>query len=389
MLKMKKKNFVILLIVVFFLGVGITLGGSWFTRALTGSIVVPKSEYMALTNFAKDFDKLYEVDRYVSASYLWDYDKDKLDEALSRKFVSLLGDKYSTYMNQKEYKAWNDELSGSFYGVGVTFVQEKGKYIVKETIEGSPARKAGFVAGDVLLTVNGKTYKNQDDMAAAIRGEKGTEVKIEYMRGKTHKVATMIREEIVVESVTSQVMNSNIGYIRISSFDENTGKDFENELAEMENKGVKGLIIDLRLNGGGYVDECVKVADALLPACTITSMTDKNGKKKSFDSDASCTDLPYVLLVDGGTASASEILAGAVQDNKGGKIVGTKTFGKGIVQSTFELTDKSCVKLTTMEYLTPLGNKVHKLGITPDYIVNLKANSNIDYQLNKAIELLK
>ena len=389
MLKLKKKNFIILLIVIFFLGIGVAFGTSAAFRAITGSTVVSERQYQSLVNFAKDFNTLYEVNAHVSNEYLWDYDKDKIDEKLSRKFVDMLGDEYSTYMNKKEYKAWNDELSGSFFGVGVTFAKEDGKYIVRDTVKDSPAERAGFIEGDILTKVDGKTYKDQEKMANAIRGPKGTQVTLEYIRNGVVRQATMTREEITVDSVTSKVMADNIGYIRISDFEKNTAKQFENELGEIENQGVKGLVIDLRLNGGGYVTESVKIADMLLGACTVTTMTDKNGKKKSFDSDASHTDLPYVLLVDGGTASASEILAGAVQDNKGGKLVGTKTFGKGIVQSTFELSSGACVKLTTMEYMTPDGYKVHKKGIKPDYEVKLKANDKTDYQLNKALELLK
>lgn len=389
MLKLKKKNFIILLIVIFFLGMGMAFGGGAIYRALTGQAVVSEAQYASLVGFAKDFKTLYEADLNVSNSFLWDYDKDKIDKKLTREFVDLLGDKYSTYMSKKEYKAFNDDLSGTFYGVGVTFTKEEGKYIVKETVKDSPAERAGFKQGDILTKVDGKTYKDQDKMASAIRGPKGTQVTLEYIRNGAVLSATMTREEIAVDSVTSKVIDGDIGYIRISSFDKNTSEQFENELQDIENQSVKGLVIDLRLNGGGYVTESVKIADMLLGSCTVTSMTDKNGKKKSFDSDASHTDLPYVLLVDGGTASASEILAGAVKDNKGGKLVGTKTFGKGIVQSTFEMREGDCVKLTTMEYLTPNGNKVHKKGIKPDYEVKLKPYDSTDYQLNKALELLK
>lgn len=389
MLKLKKKNFIILLIVVFLLGAAVTIGGAEIYKAVAGKTTVSVEEYQSLENFAEDFDQLYETHQYISKNFLWDYETDKIQTKLCKALVKSLGDEYSTFMTKKEFQAFQDSLSGAFYGVGVTFVKEKGKYIVQETVENSPARRAGLIKNDQLVKVDGKTYKNQDDMMNAIRGPKGSKVTIEFIRSGVTMYVTMVREEIALPSVESKVMDENIGYIRISSFDQNTSTSFESELRELENKDVKGLIIDLRLNGGGYVKESIKVADLLLPACTVVSMKNKAGKNQSFDSDASCTDLPYVVLVDGGTASASEILAGAIQDNKGGKIVGTKTFGKGIVQTTFELTNGASAKLTTMEYITPKGNKVHKKGIKPDYIVKLKPYDMTDYQLNKAIEILK
>ncbi|MCQ2550827.1 MAG: S41 family peptidase [Clostridia bacterium] len=389
MLKMKKKNFIILLILVFVIGSVAAFGGTAIYLGIGNKAIVSKSEYTSLKGFAQDFSKLYETDAYVKSNFLWDYNTKDIQEQICKDFVKSLGDKYSIFMNKEEYDAFNNDLSGSFFGVGLTFIKQDGQYLVQETIDSSPAQRAGFKKGDVLLKVDGKTYKDQDDMMNAIRGPKGSKVTIQYLRGGSYLEATMIREEITVSSVQSKVIEDNIGYIRISEFDRNTGESFENELTELENKGVKGLVIDLRLNGGGYVSESVKVADLLLPACTVTSMTDKNGKEKRLDSDASCTNLPYVLIVDSQTASAAEILAGAVKDNKGGKIVGTKTFGKGIVQSPFELSDGSCVKLTTMEYLTPNGNKVHKKGIKPDFTVKLKMGDATDYQLNKALELLK
>lgn len=388
MLKLKKKNFIILLVVVFFLGIGVTFGGIGVYKVVAGKTMAPTAEYDALKHFASEYKQLYEADQYISKNFLWDYNTDKIQTKICKTLVDSLGDNYSSYMTKKEYQEFQENLSGSFYGVGVTFIDENGKYIVRETVDGTPAQRAGLKKDDQLVKVDGKTYKNQDDMMNAIRGPKGSKVTIEYIRGGVTMHVTMVREEISVPSVNAEVMDGNIGYIRIKSFDENTGKDFESELRELEGKDVKGLIIDLRVNGGGYVKESIKVADLLLPACTVVSMQNKAGVKQSYDSDASCTDLPYVVLVDGGTASASEILAGAIQDNKGGKIVGTKTFGKGIVQTSYELKNGGAVKLTTMEYVTPNGHKVHKKGIKPDYIVKLKANDMTDYQLNKAKELL-
>ena len=198
-----------------------------------------------------------------------------------------------------------------------------------------------------------------------------------------------MRAEVTENSVDGTVLDGDIGYIRIASFAKKTAEEFKTELASMESKNVKGLIIDIRQNGGGYAEQGITIADMLLPECTITYMEDKQGKKKYYNSDESSTDLPYVLLVDENTASTSEILAAAVQDNKGGKLIGETTFGKGIVQVEYSFEDGSALKLTTHQYFSPNGKKIHKKGVKPDVVVKYDIGSGKDAQLARAKKILK
>lgn len=390
MFKIQKRKFIIALIVVFAMGVGACVG---FQALVFGQIQgyswVNDQEYSEAKDFVSKYKTLYEIDKQVSTNFLWDYDRDAIQEKLYKTMVDSLGDKFSTYMNKDEYNQWNTNMSGKISGVGLVFQKDDDSFKVIQVIEDSPAEKAGFKEGDVIKEVNGKTYSELESMRDAIRGEKGTRVEITYERNGEATTKELIREDIELKSVASKVLDNNIGYIQISEFAENTGEQFKNELKDLENKKVDGIVIDLRENGGGYVTESLKVADELLPSCNLMSLVDKDGVSEKFNSDASCTSLKYAVLVDGNTASASEILAGAIQDNKGGPIVGTQTYGKGIVQTTYNLPNGGGLKLTTMEYLTPNGNHVHGKGITPDYKVELKEGDKTDYQLNKALELLK
>jgi carboxyl-terminal processing protease len=252
----------------------------------------------------------------------------------------------------------------------------------------SPAEIGGLKAGDLLLKVDGKAYEDSNKMAAAIRGEEGSSVEITYKRDGAEKTVSLVRGEVKEISVYASDINKDYGYIQIASFEEETAKQFETELEAMEQKGVKGLVIDLRNNPGGMMDQCIQVADMLLPEAMITYTKDKNGQEETYNSDEHCTDLPFVLLVNGNSASAAEIVAAAVKDN-GGKLVGEKTFGKGVIQGTIDLQDGSAMSLTIMEYFSPDGNKIHKKGVAPSHKVVLTEDAKTDVQLEKALELLK
>ncbi len=390
MYKIKKNKFIITLVICFLLGVGACLGYEFLIMGqIQGYSFVQDEDYNSAKDFVANYKTLYEIDKNIQNNYLWDYKRDEIQEKLYKTMVESLGDKYSAYMNKGEYADWNTDMSGKFSGIGLTYNKSGDNFVVISTIEDSPAEKAGFKKGDIIVAVDGKKYTEIEQLKNAIRGDKGTSVEITYQRDGKENTVSLTREDITLKTVSSTVLDNNIGYIRISEFDENTSGQFETELKDLENKKVSGLVIDLRENGGGYVTESLKIADMLLPSCKLMTLVDKNGVSQEFNSDATHTSLKYTVLVDGNTASASEILAGAIQDNKGGAIVGVKTYGKGIVQSTYDLSNGGGVKLTTMEYLTPKGNHVHGKGITPDYVVELKQNDKTDYQLNKATELLK
>ena len=328
---------------------------------------------------------------YIQDVYYKDVDVDVLADGMYKGMVESLGDKYSEYMTAEEYKAWQEDMNGAFYGVGLTMQvskKDKGHFTVVSVVKDSPAEKAGFIEGDIVTKVDGKTYDSLNSAVKNIRGEKGTKVTLTYIRDGSEKEITLVREEITISSVGSSMLDNKVGYILITSFSENTGKEFEEAVSKLEKEGAKSLVIDLRNNGGGFVDQGIMVADELLGKCTVVEYIDNNGNKSYSYSDADKTKLPYAVLVNGATASASEIVTAAIKDNKGGIIVGTKTFGKGIIQSTKRIKDGSAIKLTIMEYRSPDGHVIHEKGIKPDYVVKLKKNDRTDYQLKKAVTLL-
>ena len=334
------------------------------------------------------FSKVNSIYDTVMEEYYIEPDTTDLEDGMCKGLMSGLGDPYSAYMTEEEYNTWLESVTGEFEGIGISFTtDEKGNYVVVSVFSDTPAEKAGLKEGDILLGADGKVYDTMDALSAAIKGKRGTKVTVTYERdGKVHDV-DIIRDKIEETSVESKMLDDNIGYIAVSSFAEDTAEDFKVELESFESKNVKGLVIDLRNNGGGLVNVCSEIADMLLGECTIVSMEDRNGEESVLTSDEEKTDIPYVILVNENSASASEILAGAVKDNTENPLVGVTTFGKGIVQTSGQLDDGSALELTTMQYFSPDGNEIHKKGVEPDYIV--KNTETEDKQLNKAIELLK
>ena len=385
---MKKRQYTAIILIA---GIIIGMSAMWvITSCAGGFIKVNAAGYEDMLKVYKKYSKLEEIYSYIDENYYTDVDDDKLMEGIYSGLVKALDDPYSSYMSKDKFREWNSDISGEFGGIGVTFTKDdNGEFLIVSVIDDTPAYKAGIRAGDTIEAVDGKTYDDMNDIVAVIRGKEGTSLKLTYKRDDSKKTVTIVRDTIQIESVKSEVRKDNIGYIRISSFIETTAEDFKKALSEMESAKVKGMVIDIRNNGGGLVNEGLEVADELLGKCTLVCYVDNKGNKTYSYSDKDKTDIPYVLLVDGATASTSEILTAAVKDNNGGKIVGTKTFGKGIIQNTSQFKDGSALKLTVMQYLSPDGNEIHKKGVKPDYVVKLKKNDDTDYQLNKAVELLK
>ena len=385
---MKKRQYTAIILIA---GIIIGMSAMWvITSCAGGFIKVNAAGYEDMLKVYKKYSKLEEIYSYIDENYYTDVDDDKLMEGIYSGLVKALDDPYSSYMSKDKFREWNSDISGEFGGIGVTFTKDdNGEFLIVSVIDDTPAYKAGIRAGDTIEAVDGKTYEDMNDIVAVIRGKEGTSLKLTYKRDDSKKTVTIVRDTIQIESVKSEIRKDNIGYIRISSFIETTAEDFKKALSEMESAKVKGMVIDIRNNGGGLVNEGLEVADELLGKCTLVCYVDNKGNKTYSYSDKDKTDIPYVLLVDGATASTSEILTAAVRDNNGGKIVGTKTFGKGIIQNTSQFKDGSALKLTVMQYLSPDGNEIHKKGVKPDYVVKLKKNDDTDYQLNKAVELLK
>ncbi len=390
MIKIKKSRFALTMFSVFLATVLLIGGGLYLLMEFHDLTLVSKSDYEKAAELVKKYDKLYTIQETVDESFLWDVDTDDHMDQLYKTAVESVGDKYSYYMTAEEYKEWANLVTGTFTGVGIAFSQDTdGSYVVNRVMEGGPAELAGMKAGDVILKVDGKTYDDSNEMAAAIRGEEGSSVELTYERKGHKKTVSLVRAEVKELSVYASMLDDEYGYMQITSFEEETAKQFETELKNLEHKGAKGLVIDLRNNPGGMMDQSIDIADMLLPEAMITYTEDKNGEKETYNSDEHCTKLKYVVLVNENSASAAEIVAAAIKDNEGGALVGETTFGKGIIQGTIDLQDGSAMSLTIMQYFSPKGDEIHENGVEPDYKVSLPEAAKTDKQLEKALELLK
>ena len=341
--------------------------------------------------------KVDMIQSYLDKYYVEDIDQGKLEDTLFAGMLAGVGDKYTYYMPKENLRQYLTNTNGNFDGVGIEIhTTQNGEVVISSVMPGQPAETAGLQAGDVIIGVDGEDMKGKllSDVAARIHGEKGTAVTIRVQRGDEEKEFTMERATVEVESVSSHMMENKIGYISINGFKENTYSQFKEALTALQKDGMKGLILDLRDNPGGLVRSVYEIGDELLPEGTMVYTLDKKQNRNDLKCDEKYLDIPLVVLVNENSASASEIFAGAVKDYEIGTIVGTTTYGKGIVQSIRQLSDGSAVKLTTAKYFTPKGNDIHKVGITPDVEVKLDASllnrtdctHDEDNQLQAAIE---
>lgn len=388
---MKKRTFALILCLTLIVGGSLTYGGIQLAiLANIGTVQVPVAEYENLKYMNDKYAKLEQLYQTIEENFYKDFDTDALEIGMYKGLFSGLDDVYSAYMTKDEYEAWKASALGEFEGIGITFAQDdSGDFVILNTITGSPAEKAGLLAGDLILKVDGKEFTDLETLGTAIRGDAGSKVEVTYQRSNKAYTISIIRAKIVTESVSYELRADNIGYIKITGFEDQTSEDFEAALRDLEVKGATGLIIDLRNNGGGLVDEGVQIADKLMGKGTITYLQDRYGNKEYYDSDAQKTSLPYVILVNDGTASTSEIVAAAIKDSDDGQLVGITTFGKGVVQYTSQLPDGDAIKLTIKQYFSPLGTTIHKIGVTPDFVIVDDTTTEVDEQLNKALALLQ
>lgn len=337
--------------------------------------------------------KLNALDSLLDYFYFEEVDDEEAATQIFKAYLAAYGDKYTVYYTPEEYKSLVESTEGKFYGIGaVCQKQEDGTILIAEAYENAPAYKAGLREGDCITEVDGKDITQMDlsSAVALIKGEKGTKVKLEVIRSGETIEFEIERDEVQIQTVAYEMQENNIGYLVISQFEDATTEQFKKAVADLELQGMKGLIIDIRDNPGGVLSGVVDILDEILPNGLIVYTEDKIGNQNKYTgSNNREINVPIAVLVNGGSASASEIFAGAVQDYGKGKIIGTQTFGKGIVQTVQPLTDGSAVKFTIAKYFTPKGQDIHGNGVTPDIVVEFPENAQSDVQYEAAMNYIK
>lgn len=352
-----------------------------------------------LSEDASSEEKLSVLKGLIDENYIGDVDEEALEEGIYKGYIQGLEDPYSVYYNEEETKDLYETTEGEYSGIGAVLSQdlESGVITLVQIYEDSPAAKAGLKDNDILTKVGDIEVTGMDlsEVVTYIKGEKGTDVDLTVLRGEDAEeiTVTATRDTVEAQTVKYEMLEGKTGYLSVSEFDSVTYAQYEEALNELTDQGMTGLVVDLRNNPGGNLNTVCEMLDLVLPKGTIVYTEDKDGKRETATSDDEHQiNVPMVVLVNGNSASASEIYAGAIQDYGIGKIVGAQTYGKGVVQQIFDLGDGTSVKLTIAEYFTPNGRNIDGEGITPDVEVEYEADENnpeADNQLEKALEVMK
>ena len=370
-------------------------------KVLTENELVEKQKSLSesreesTSTIAHTLEKFREV---VDNYYIGEVNEVDLLDGAIKGYINGLGDEYSEYMTKEEWKDYQADALGNYVGVGIYMSMDKqNNIVVVSPIKGTPAEEAGVQPGDIIVQIDGESTSGMSstDAASKIKGEEGTKVKLKLLRDQDYVDVELERKAIKVYHVESEMKEDGIGYIQLLTFDTGCSAEVEKAYESLKSQGATKIIFDLRNNTGGLVDEALKIADYMIAKDkTVLITVDAKGNKEintsNHDPEMDC---PIVVLVNEYSASASEILTGALKDNEEAKVVGTKTYGKGVIQNVFQLNDGSALKLTIAEYYTPNETKINKIGIEPDEVVEDveqgKDEEEIDEQLNKAIEIIK
>ena len=378
------------------------------TALVTGFLTSAVKDILSFGGMSGASAKMSAVSKMLKDYCIYDVDEDKMNDYALIGMTASTGDPYTAYYPKDEFASYKDNVFSSYVGIGATLGAdlESNQLVVISPMEDSPAEKAGIKSGDVIKAIDKKPYTAAQLSEAATylkTGDEGTSVVLTVLRDGTDELEiTVKRQKIIKISVKSKMFPNSVAYLRITGFEIGTGKDskstydeFCEHLDALKTAGMKSLVIDLRDNPGGDFDSVCKIADRILPEGLITYTEDKKGTRKDIKSDKEALDVPIVVLINGGSASASEVLTGALKDNNKATIVGTKSYGKGIVQSVFSFIDGSGMSVTTAKYYTPSGVCIHGIGIEPDIEVVSESKKSIsemelleDVQLSKALELL-
>ncbi|HJB87690.1 S41 family peptidase [Mordavella massiliensis] len=377
---------------------------SFLQGALFGALIVLSGAGIVscgvrLSKDASSEEKVEALKKLIDEKYMGEVDEDALKEGLYKGYVQGLDDPYSVYYDEEETKELYETTEGEYSGIGAVLSQDlkSGVITLVQIYEDSPADKAGLKDEDILTKVGTLDVTGMDlsEVVTYIKGEKGTEVELTVLRGEDadEVTVTAVRDTVEAQTVEYEMLEDQIGYLAVSEFDSVTYGQYEEALEALSDQGMEGLVVDLRNNPGGNLNTVCDMLDLVLPEGTIVYMEDKEGKRQTYSSDdAHQLDVPMAVLVNGNSASASEIYAGAIQDHEAGTIVGTQTYGKGVVQQIFDLGDGTSVKLTIAEYFTPKGRSINGEGVTPDLEVEYEPDEKdpeADNQLEAAAEAVK
>ena len=329
---------------------------------------VTEKDYDYYIDLDKSYGKYYEIMKMIGEDPIAQSDPEDISDEELKEIVGSIGDPYAEYYTASEYAELEKRYMGEFVGVGIGVIQDGDDIVIMTVFDDTPAAEAGIMPEDIIEKVDGKKPADVNDAVQMITGEAGTKVTLTIKRGDEFLDFDLNRQKIETDSVAYNVVEGHpeIGYIVISSFIKGTDDDFKMAVKDLKAKGCTKFILDLRDNGGGLTDPSIEIADYLLPACKIMSENTKDGSETVYNSKASSADLDMVILVNENTASASEILTAALQDNKAGTVIGTKTYGKGVTQMMHKFSDGTAVKITVTEYFRPNGQTVNGVGITPD-----------------------
>lgn len=334
--------------------------------------------------------KLNAIDSVLESFYFGDVDDETAKDKIYKAYLSSYGDKYTMYYTADEYKALKESTNGKFYGIGaVCQLSGEGGVLLVDVYDNGAGYQAGLRSGDRVVNVDGRDITDMElsSAVALIKGDKGTSVTLEVIRGTERLTFSAVRDAVEAKTVSYTLLDNNIGYLSISQFEEVTTKQFKAAVEDLQSQGMKGLVIDIRNNPGGLLDTVVGMLKYMLPDGLIVYTEDKQGNRKEYKGqDNDEFNLPLAVIVNGNSASASEIFAGAIQDYGKGTIIGTQTYGKGIVQTVKPLTDGSAIKFTIAKYFTPKGQDIHGKGVTPDIVVEYGTDADVDTQLDAAIK---
>ena len=334
--------------------------------------------------------KLNAIDSVLESFYFGDVDDETAKDNIYKAYLSSYGDKYTMYYTADEYKALKESTNGKFYGIGaVCQLSGEGGVLLVDVYDNGAGYQAGLRSGDRVVNVDGRDITGMElsSAVALIKGDKGTSVTLEVIRGTERLTFSAVRDAVEAKTVSYTLLDNNIGYLSISQLEEVTTKQFKAAVEDLQSQGMKGLVIDIRNNPGGLLDTVVGMLKYMLPDGLIVYTEDKQGNRKEYKGqDNDEFNLPLAVIVNGNSASASEIFAGAIQDYGKGTIIGTQTYGKGIVQTVKPLTDGSAIKFTIAKYFTPKGQDIHGKGVTPDMVVEYDTDADVDTQLDEAIK---